>query len=97
MSTDHETGYASIVKRLEKDASRSSRERQLERIFGESMPVLLRRTLDQTGGRKRPALNKINERLRNTEAYDHEEKGVVSPNTFYSWLKTYSEALGDVV
>jgi len=95
---DHDGGgYAAIVKEMEKDAARSTRERELERIFGESMPVLLRRTLDGTGGSKRPALRKLNDRLRNDDQYDHESNGLVSPNTFYSWLNTYSEALSDLV
>lgn len=92
-----DTGYETIVKDMARDKARSSRERQLERVFGESMPVLLRRILDNTGGAKRPALEKINNRLRNSEAYDHEKNGVVSPNTFYSWLNTYSESLSDLV
>lgn len=89
--------YGTIVKDMSKDASRTSRERELERVFGESMPVVLRRVLDDTGGRKRPAIAKINDRLRNSEHYDHEAKGLVSPPTFYSWLDTYGEALSDVV
>jgi len=96
---DHDDGdYEAVVKRLAKDAGRSSREHTIERAFGhKAMPTILRSLLDETNGRKRPALEKVNDRLRDAEWYDHEANGLVSPNTFYAWLNTYGEGLGDVV
>lgn len=88
--------YESIVKSMEKDLARSSRERQIERVIGEPMPRILRRFLDRHNGSKRPALREINSRLEEAEDYDHETHGKVSPNTFYGWLDTYGEALSDV-
>lgn len=90
--------YDEAVEAIVKDASRSSREHTIERAFGnKAMPTILRSLLDETNGRKRPALQKINDRLRDAEWYDHESNGVVSPNTFYAWLNQYGEGLGDVV
>jgi hypothetical protein len=90
--------YEATVKQLAKDAKRGGREHTVERAFGnKAMPSILRSLLDETGGAKRPALRKVNDRLREADWYDHEEKGVVSPNTFYAWLDRYGEALGDVV
>lgn len=93
----HGDDYDEAVEAIVKDAGRSSREHTIERAFGnKAMPTILRSLLDETNGRKRPALEKVNDRLRNADWYDHEEKGLVSPNTFYAWLSTYGEGLGDV-
>lgn len=93
----HGDDYEAAVKNLVKDAKRGGREHTVERAFGnKGMPAILRSLLDETGGSKRPALRKINNRLRDAEWYDHEENGLVSPNTFYKWVNRYGEGLSDV-
>lgn len=93
MTRSHEApdwkGYAEIFEKMAKSVGKSSRERQLEQTFGEPMKRLLIRVLDETDGRKRPALRKLNDRLRENGGYDHESHGVISPNTFYNWCDRY--------
>jgi len=81
--------YAKTFKQMEKSLNKSSRERQLERTFGEPMKRLLIRVLDDHDGRKRPALRKLNDRLRENDDYDDESYGVISPNTFYDWCDRF--------
>lgn len=76
------------VQTVEKAASclqkRSGREAEVEQALNCSMPGLLRRLMDRHGGKKRPAMRDLNERL--------DEAGVesnVSPNTFYDWTDKY--------
>ena len=82
-------GYADTFERMEKSLSKSSRERQLEQAFGEPMKRLLIRVLEEEDGRKRPAMRKLNDRLRDDDGYDHDTHGVISPNTFYNWCNRY--------
>lgn len=63
---------------------RTGREEEVEQALGGSMPGILRRLLNDSGGSKRPAMRKLNERL--TEAGVESN---VSPNTFYGWLDKY--------
>lgn len=81
--------YAETFEKMEKSLTKSSRERQLERAFGEPMKRLLIRVLDDHNGRKRPAMRSLNDRLRESDDYDHEAHGVISPNTFYNWCDRY--------
>lgn len=81
--------YGSILEKMAESYSKSSRERQLERAFGEPMKRLLIRVLDRHDGRKRPALRELNERLVEHDEYDADANGKISPNTFYAWLNRY--------
>jgi hypothetical protein len=77
--------YREVVEKMDASLSkRTSREETIEQALSCSMPGLLRRILDKHGGRVRPALDDLNERL--------DEAGVetnVSPNTFYKYLNKY--------
>lgn len=63
---------------------RTGREEEVENALGGSLPGILRRSLDASGGSVRPALRDLNGRL--TEAGVESD---VSPNTFYDWLDKY--------
>lgn len=77
--------YRNVVEKAASTVQkRTGRETEVENALGGSMPGILRRALDSSGGRKRPALRSLNERL--TEAG---EESNVSPNTFYDWLDKY--------
>lgn len=79
--TDYEATVAKAGRALQK---RTDREAEVERALGGSMPGILRRLLNASDGRKRPALRALNDHL--------DEVGVesnVSPNTFYGWLDKY--------
>lgn len=63
---------------------RTTREEEVEKALGVSMPGLLRRLMDENDGRKRPARMDLNDRL--------DDAGMdanVSNRTFYSWLGKY--------
>lgn len=78
-------GYEGVVEKAATTVQkRTSREEEVENALGGSMPGILRRSLNASNGRKRPALRSLNERL--TEAGVESN---VSPNTFYDWLDKY--------
>jgi len=68
----------------------SSRVREVELAIGRVIPDVLDEVMSSNGGSKRPALEELNRMLRESEGYDHDERGLVSPNTFYEWLDRHS-------
>jgi hypothetical protein len=87
MPDDHmawEEYRATIEKMASIHKSRTSREEEVEKALGISMPDLLRRLMDEYDGRKRPALKDLNGRLDNEGMNAN-----VSSATFYDWLSKY--------
>lgn len=66
-----------------------AREREIAIALGEPVDVAFESALDESDSQMRPALESINTRLRESEDYDHDERGLVSPNTFYKWCDRY--------
>lgn len=76
-------GYEGIVSKMADDASRSRREREVERVFADPMPDLLER-LDKEVSTRSEMLDRLNDRL--------DKAGVeqsVSRPTLYNWLDKY--------
>jgi len=87
MGDDHPSGeeYQNIIEKAASSLQkRTTREEEVEKALGVSMPGLLRRLMDEYDGRKRPALKDLNERLD-----DEDMNANVSSATFYKWLKKY--------
>ena len=87
MPDDHmawEEYRATVEKMASIHKSRTSREEEVEKALGVSMPDLLRRLMDEYDGRKRPALKDLNGRLDDAEMDTN-----VSNRTWYSWLDKY--------
>lgn len=89
--------YRDVVKTIDAEPVEKARFRQLEQALGDSLPKVMRRCLRSNNGSKRPAMRKFNDRLRNTDRYDHDEHGVVSPNTWYDLIDKYRDHLNDVL
>jgi len=92
MSTDHiekDAGYASIIKEMDADLKRTSREREVERVMphGGSIPQILR-ALFQECDSKTEMCRVINQHLRDHHAGDG-EPAELSRNTLYTWLSKY--------
>ena len=62
---------------------------ELEDALGNHVPHILRECLEASDGSKRGALREFNRRLEESDEYDVEERGKVSPNTLYDWLGHY--------
>lgn len=92
MAHDHvseDEGYAAIIKSMDADLKRSSREREVERVMpqGGSIPQILS-ALQSECDSKAEMVRVINQHLREHHSGDG-EPAELSRNTLYSWLDKY--------